>query len=169
MNRMIFVTVFVLLASCMVPVFSQTTSNNVIATANPPMGTYAEGFNLGSMSAGSSTWYGVGSLVSGCCVGGLMPADMGWGVPLVSAAAGSIPIIAAAVSTPQPQPYMVMSMESKGPDYINGFRDGYSKAKKSKNMSTAALGMGLSVAIAIGTVVLIQSAEEDEEELKWAP
>jgi len=34
---------------------------------------------------------------------------------------------------------MLMTMEQKGPDYINGFRAGYSQAQKKKNVSSAAI------------------------------
>ncbi len=169
MNRVTFIILLLFMATCVLPVIAQTGNNNIAVTANPPTGTYADGYNLGMMSAGSSTWYGVGSLVTGCCVGGLMPASMGWGVPLVTAAAGSIPMIVAATGNPQPQPVLLMSMEGKGQDYVNGFRTGYSQAKKHKNISSSAVGLGVAVGLAIGAVVLLQAAEETDDEVNWAP
>jgi len=139
MNRILFIAVMVLFSCFTAPLFSQSTIYDVVPAAAPPAATYNDGFSMGSMSASSGAWWGVGSLVAGCCVGGVMPVSLGWGVPLVSAAAGSIPIAVAAAGNPQPQPIMLMTMEQKGPDYINGFRAGYSQAQKKKNVSSAAI------------------------------
>lgn len=168
MNRTLFIAIMVLLSCIAAPLFSQTAVYDVVPAATPLTATYNDGFNMGSMSASGGTWWGVGSLVAGCCVGGVMPVSLGWGVPLVSAAAGSIPIAVAAAGNPQPQPVMLMTLEQKGPDYINGFRAGYSQAQKKKNVSSAAIGMGISVALAVVAVLIIENAPEDDE-LKWAP
>jgi hypothetical protein len=84
-----------------------------------------------------------------------MPVSLGWGIPLVTAAAGSIPIIAAAATTPQPSPMMMMAMGNKDPQYTSGFLQGYGESQKSKNVTSATLGMGLAVAISIGTILLL--------------
>jgi len=168
MKQFLFVAaVFMLLCLCS-PLFSQYGDNNgaenpatTLVNNNP---TYNDGYRMGMASASPSPWWGVGSLVSGCCVGGLMPVSLGWGVPLVSAAAGSIPILVAAAGNPSPNPVMIMTMESKGPDYISGFKVGYGESKKKKNISSATVGMGISVALAIGAVLLIQANDEEVDE-----
>ncbi len=116
---------------------------------------YGEGLRDGTLAASTNAWWGAGSLCTGCLVGGVMPVSLGWGIPLVTAAAGSIPIIAAAATTPQPSPMMMMAMGNKDPQYTSGFLQGYGESQKSKNVTSATLGMGLAVAISIGTILLL--------------
>lgn len=116
---------------------------------------YSEGVRDGNLAAKTNYWWGVGSLCTGCTIGGVMPVTLGWGIPLVTAAAGSIPIIAAAVTTPTPDSYMMMAMGNKDPQYSQGFQQGYGSKQKQKNISSATTGMALAVVISIGTVLFL--------------
>ncbi len=128
------------------------------------IGTYDEGYKLGLSSSDSSVWWGVSSVVSGCCVGGMMPVSLGWGVPLVSAGAGSIPILVASMGDPSPNPVLLIMMEHKGPEYTKGFKAGYSKSKKDKNITAATWGMVISVALAVATIKLIEAQPKDDRQ-----
>ena len=121
---------------------------------------YYEGYQMGEMAAGNGIWWGVGSFVAGCCLGGIVPIDYGLLIPVASAVGGCIPLAFAAINNPKPSMYLI---RHDNPDYSMGYSEGYAKAQKKNNIISAAVGTGASVAVAFGAMILVANAYYDDD------
>lgn len=171
MNRLVLITIVLMTALYVLPLYSQydVISPEPQSDTGSAQNDYSEGFDVGTMAATSNYWWGASSCVTGCCVGGVMPVTMGWSIVAVTAAAGSIPLLVAAAGNPQPDYLMMHSVKDQSTDYQLGFKQGYTKSKKKKNIESATLGMGLAVFGAVAAILLIQSNDTTSDEYKTHP
>ena len=152
MGKAYFVYVLLLFVGFTVPLFSQGQSHYSVSNAGNPDNDYYEGYRMGQMQANSGVWWGVSSLVGGCSVGAI--------VPIGAIVGGGIPVAVAVLHDPKPP---MIHVQNKGQDYINGYKDGYAKAQKTKNITSAAIGAGVSTVIAVGTAFLIAASLDDDD------
>jgi hypothetical protein len=150
MRNRFFIFALLITTAFVTPLFSQSQSHYSRTRSASVPSDYYEGYHMGQLDAGSGVWWGVSSFVAGCCVGGIMPYNSGLLIPAASLAGASIPLIAAAVSKPEPSMHLI---RYESPDFIRGYSDGYTKAKKSKSITAAVIGTGASVVIAVGAMI----------------
>ncbi len=90
---------------------------------------------------------------------GKADADGNWLYGCGGFACGPFGVLAAALSKPQPDHFIVNNlMQSRGGDYAAGYTAGYTREAKKKNITYSAIGMAVSIGVSLIYYIAVPNA-----------